>query len=427
MIPVPVEAAKNTSAAAAVRSDLNYYGGGHVEQGASNSGEEKFDSRGIKNSECEYPYRRELFYQTLLEVLKPKIVPFTERMYQVKEIIPLSGIISAGENQLHHTIRMLDIAASIPDKTLEVLKITGEELVCGVIFHDLGKGKEVDDRVFEASMVRKGRAPSYLRCYPGMNWAEWVVPFHNHIGVSHQLAKEYHCSQKVLEAVALHHHVKIRPRTLTLVGDALNISRIVRLDIFYFNPAQYMAMGSNLAQVIALLDQMCAIERKYRGFSGLGLEPKQVEYEVVRDLVIGITGKDDPRLDVLGLNLTGKESVILFDLRAFGSYVKMHTEYEVQNMKASILQLIRTLVRVNQEGRERDLVALIGGDEFAVVTKVLNPAILDEMIERVARIIKLKTGFQVRAGYGIRGSIDENYHHARIQAEMLKECRFLSE
>jgi hypothetical protein len=47
------------------------------------------------------------------------------------------------------------------------------------------------------------------------------------------------------------------------------------------------------------------------------------------------------------------------------------------------------------------------------------------MIERVARVIKLKTGFQVRAGYGIGNNIDENYHHARIQAEMLKERRFL--
>ena len=50
--------------------------------------------------------------------------------------------------------------------------------------------------------------------------------------------------------------------------------------------------------------------RESSGFSDLGLEPKQIEYEVVRDMVIGITRKDDPRLDVLGLSLTGKESVI---------------------------------------------------------------------------------------------------------------------
>ena len=42
-------------------------------------------------------------------------------------------------------------------------------------------------------------------------------------------------------------------------------------------------------------------------------------------------------------------------------------------MKASILQLIRTLVR-SMRGRERDLVALIGGDEYAVVTKVQKPS-----------------------------------------------------
>lgn len=396
-----------------------------MEQGASNDKEGKYDPGKVQKNE--YPYRRELFYRTLLQVFNPKIVPYLERLYQVKELLSLSEIISAGENQLHHIVRMLEMAASIPDNVLEVLKIAGQDLVAGVIFHDVGKGKEVDDRVFESSMVRKVRAPTYLRHYPGMNWAEWTVPFHNHIGASYKLAKKYHCSQKVLEAVALHHHVKIRPRTLNLIGDALNISNIVRLDIFYYRPEQYAAPGSSLAQVIAVLDQMCAIERKFRGFSGLGLEPKQIEYEVVRDLVIGISGKDDPRLDVLGLSLTGKESVILFDLRAFGSYVKMHTEYEVQNMKASILQLIRTLVRVNRGGKERDLVALIGGDEYAVLTKVQNPTVLQEMIERVAKVIKLKTGFQVRAGYGIGSSIDENYHHARIQAEMLKERRFLLE
>jgi hypothetical protein len=359
MTPVPAEAAKSINDAAEGRCDLNYFGGGPMEEGASNNSEGKYEKCGVQKSE--YPYRRELFYKTLLEVLNPKIVAYLERLFQVEELLPLSGIISVGENQLHHVVRMLEMAATIPDSVLEVLKITGEELIAGVIFHDVGKGKEVDDRIFEASLVQKRQAPAYLRHYPGMNWAEWMVPFHNHIGVSHQTAKKYHCSQKVLEAVALHHHVKIRPRTLNLIGDALNISNIVRLDIFHYKPAQYAAPGNNLAQVLAILDQMCAIERKFRGFSGLGLEPKQIEYEVVRDLVIGISGKDDPRLDVLGLSLTGKESVILFDLRAFGSYVKMHTEYEVQNMKASILQLIRTLVRVNREAKERDLVALISG------------------------------------------------------------------
>ena len=370
-------------------------------------------------------YQREYFYKTLFSVIKPEIAPYLERLYEVKELLSLSEIISDGENQLYHVIRMLEIAVSIPDSVLEKLKISKDELVTGVIFHDVGKGKEVDDRHFDSSKVTKGSVPVFLRHYPGMNWVEWVVPFHDHIAASYLIAKKYHCSIRVLEAVALHHHVKIRPRTLNLIGDSLQLSSMVKLDIFHYNPVQYVAPGGNLAQVIAILDQLCAIERKFRGFSGLGLEPQQIEYEVVRDLVIGITDNKDPRLDVLGVSLKGNESVILFDLKAFGSFVKMHTEYEVQNMKASILQLIRNMVRVNRGCRERDIVALIGGDEYAVVTKVKDIAVLNKMAERVAEVIKLKTGFQVRAGYGIGESIAKNYHKARLQAELMKKRRFL--
>jgi GGDEF domain-containing protein len=370
-------------------------------------------------------YQRECFYKTLLSVIKPEITPYLEYLYEVKELLSLSEIISAGENQLHHVIRMLEIAVSIPDSVFEKLNISREELVIGVIFHDVGKGKEVDDRYFDSSMVTKSSVPVFLRHYPGMNWAEWVVPFHNHIAAGYLIAKKYHCSIRVLEAIALHHHVKIRPRTLNLLGDSLKLSSMVKLDIFHYNPIQYAAPGGNLAQVIAILDQLCAIERKFRGFSGLGLEPQQLEYEVVRDLVIGITDNKDPRLDALGTSLNGNESVILFDLKAFGSFVKMHTEYEVQNIKATILQLIRNMVRVNRIGKERDLVALIGGDEYAVITKVEDAVVLSKMAERVADVIKLKTGFQVRAGYGIGGSIAENYHKARLQAELMKKHRFL--
>jgi hypothetical protein len=144
-----------------------------MEEGASNNSEGKYEKSGVLKSE--YPYRRELFYKTLLEVLNPKIVAYLERLYQVEELLSLSGIISVGENQLHHVIRMLEMAASIPDSVLEVLKITGEELIAGVIFHDVGKGKEVDDRIFEASLVQKSRAPAYLRHYPGMNWAAVII------------------------------------------------------------------------------------------------------------------------------------------------------------------------------------------------------------------------------------------------------------
>lgn len=393
-------------------------------ESTSNKEEGKPDPNGIDMGKH---FRRELLCETLLRVTKPHIVPYLERFFQVNELMHLSELVSVGENQLLHTTRMVELAASIPNNILDILKITREDLITVVILHDVGKGQEVDDRFFEVTAVHKGRVPSYLRYYPGMKWAEWVVPFHDHVGLSYQIAKKYTSSPSVLEGVALHHHVKIRPWPLNLVCDALKISSIIKMDISHYKPAQYAAPGGNLTQVVAILDQLCAIERKFRGISCLGLEPQRIEYEVVRDLVIGLTGEDDPRLEVLGVSLTGKESVILLDLRAFGSFVKMHTEYEVQSMKAAILQLLRSQVRITWGGRARDLVALIGGDEYAVVTEVQEPEILEDMIKRAAAVIKLKTGLQVRAGYGIGRNIAENYHHARIQAEMMKEYRFLTE
>lgn len=386
-----------------------------MEHGATDDKEEQHDFCQDK----EYPASRELFYQTLLQVFNSKIVPYVERIYQIKELLPLSDVVSAGENQLHHTFRMLEKAASISNSVLDVLQITREELVDAAIFHDVGKGKEVDDRFFSFSVVRKGEVPTHLRRYQGMNWAEWTVPFHTHIKASYQIAKKHHCSQEVLEAIAMHHHVKIQSPTLNLVCDDLSINSVIRSDILNYKSAQYAVLGGNLAQLVAIFDQLCAIERKIKGYTCLGVGSQRLEYEVVRDLVIGITDRDDPRLGVLGVSLTGKESAILFDLRNFGSYVKMHTEYEVQNIKVSILQLIRGLVRGElANDRNYDLVALIGGDEYAVITKVKQPAILEKMIDRVAVAIKLKTGFRVRAGYGIGSTIDINYHQARTQAEM---------
>lgn len=139
----------------------------------------------------------------------------------------------------------------------------------------------------------------------------------------------------------------------------------------------------------------------------------------------GMATPGDPRLRVLEVTLTGEESVILFDLRAFGSFVKLHTEYEIQNMKVSILQLIRSLVRVNRREHERDLVALIGGDEYAVVTKVKDKHILEEMIERIALTVKMRTGLEMRYGFGVGGTIASNFHQARIQAEMRRGSHFL--
>ncbi|NPV29151.1 MAG: HDIG domain-containing protein [Firmicutes bacterium] len=375
---------------------------------------------------CDQPLcHRELLLKAVLGVVRPRIVPFLERFFGVKELLYLANIVSVGENQLHHTIRMVELAALLPGEVLDALGIAREELLEGVLFHDIGKGNEVDDSFFDARAVAKSRVPLLLRSYPGMRWAEWKTPFHDHVARSVEIARKYGLSARVQEGIALHHHVKIRPRTLNLVGDALCLTGIVKHDIFNYNPEQYAAPGCNLAQTIAILDQLCAIERKFQARVSLGLEPQQIEDEVVRDLVIGITGAEDPRLRVLDVSLTGDESVILLDLRAFGSFVKLHTEYEIQNIKVSILQLMRSLVRVNRAGRERDLVALIGGDEYAVITKVKDPRILEEMIERIAVIVKQRTGFEVRSGFGTGGKIPENFHQARLQAEINKRCRFL--
>ncbi len=375
---------------------------------------------------CDQPLcDREILYKTLLGVVRPRIVPFLGRFFGIKELLYLANIVSVGENQLHHVIRMVELVATLPDEVLLCLGISRDDLLMGVLFHDIGKGKEVDDGVFNARSVGKARVPQALRHYPGMRWADWTTPFHDHIVRSYEIARRYALPEHVLEGIALHHHVKIRPRTLNLVGDALCLSMIVKQDIFNHNPEQYAALGSNLAQVIALLDQLCAIERKFQARVSLGLEPQQIEDEVVRDLVTGMATPGDLRLRVLEVTLTGEESVILFDLRAFGSFVKLHTEYEIQNMKVSILQLIRSLVRVNRREHERDLVALIGGDEYAVVTKVKDKHILEEMIERIALTVKMRTGLEMRYGFGVGGTIASNFHQARIQAEMRRGSHFL--
>jgi hypothetical protein len=40
----------------------------------------------------EHSISREHFYQTLLQVFNSKIVPYVERLYQVKELLPLLEI-----------------------------------------------------------------------------------------------------------------------------------------------------------------------------------------------------------------------------------------------------------------------------------------------------------------------------------------------
>ncbi|MGD0153524.1 MAG: HD domain-containing protein [Thermacetogeniaceae bacterium] len=371
--------------------------------------------------------QREFFYRILLGVFSPRIIPFLDRLLEVGELFGLAGVVSVGENQLHHVLRMLELAAQLPDDLLAELQIESQDLVNSVIFHDLGKGSEIDDSLFDPLGVSKIEAPALLRQYYGLIWAEWFTPLHDHVLRSYEIAARYKQPAPVLEAVALHHHVKIGPKALELVGHVLSLTGVVQLDVYNHHPEQYTARGSHLAQLVALLDQLCAIEKKFRLRLNTDLQSDQVEADVVRDLVIGITGMDDPRLRAIDITLTGNESVILLDLQAFGRFVKLHTEFEVQSVKISILQIIRSLVRVNRDRQEHDLVALIGGDEYAIVTRVRDQEQLLEMIRRIALAVKARTEFDLRFGIGAGGTIAENFHQARVQAEINKKCHFLTE
>jgi hypothetical protein len=122
-----------------------------MEEGASNNSEGKYEKSGVLKSE--YPYRRELFYKTLLEVLNPKIVAYLERLYQVEELLSLSGIISVGENQLHHVIRMLEMAASC--KTLFALSGSPQKSGLAVSF-------SISSSLFSLAS-RSKRNPQFLK------------------------------------------------------------------------------------------------------------------------------------------------------------------------------------------------------------------------------------------------------------------------
>lgn len=57
---------------------------------------------------CDQPLcHREILYKTLLGVVRPRIVPFLGRFFGIKELLYLANIVSVGENQLHHVIRMV--------------------------------------------------------------------------------------------------------------------------------------------------------------------------------------------------------------------------------------------------------------------------------------------------------------------------------
>ena len=188
----------------------------------------------------------------------------------------------------------------------------------------------------------------------------------------------------------------------------------------HHKPEQYAATGSNLSQVVAVIDQLCAIERKFEGKVYLTREPEKMEDELVKDLVIGVTDAFDPRVELLGNRLLGNETVIMFDLRAFGAYVQKNSEYKVQAVKREVLNTIRSVVRVQDQRREKDMVGLIGGDEYAVITKVIDQDLIQKMIVRIKSIIKSRTGLSVRYGYKIGANIEENFHEARRQANLQK-------
>ncbi|MHB9093547.1 MAG: hypothetical protein ACYC21_02650 [Eubacteriales bacterium] len=114
-------------------------------------------------------------------------------------------------------------------------------------------------------------------------------------------------NKDVFEAIALHHHVKILPETLSRVAGGLYLPGVICDDILHHKPGQHTAKGSHLAQVLAILEQLCAIERKFEGKVYLAPEPEKMEDELVKDLVIGVTDALDPRIDLLGNSLEGHE------------------------------------------------------------------------------------------------------------------------
>lgn len=368
---------------------------------------------------------RERLCLSVISVLNPELSGVMDRIVEVPELLYLADIISVGENQLHHVLRMCQLSLLISDSVLEELGVDRRDLVETIIFHDLGKGQEIDDRYFQPDAVAKVEMPKKLSKYRGLKWAEWKEPFHDHVLAGYELGIRYCLKPAVLEAIALHHHVKMRPEFITKLGAVLSLTGTVCQDIATYAPEQYAASGSNLARIVAFLDQLCAVERKLKTNVVSRYSEDRLEEDVVRDLVIGITDKNDPRLRVLGVSITGTETVILIDLSAFGSYVKMHSEYEIQRVKKAVLQAIRSVVRNKKADRDWDLVSLIGGDEYVVITKVVDQAQVEAIIDRIAKMVKIHAGLNIRPGYGIGKSIIANFHTARSMAEVGKRTRFL--
>ncbi len=376
---------------------------------------------------CGSGNQREAFcqYDIPVTVLKslfpPRLIPVIDRIFEIPELLRLANIVSLGENQFHHIIRMADWAVQIPEPILEELGVTWDTLVTAILFHDIGKGPEVDDSQLLNETIQLKSVPHSLRKYKLPNWAEYLLPLHQHIVKSVKIAESYNLEKEIIQAIALHHHIKITPQVLSLVAGPLSLTSLICNDILQFRPSQYAVRGSYLAQLLGILDQLSAIERKFRGRVYLSVEPNKLEDELVKDLVIGVADKNDPRLNILGLSINGQESVILLDLCSFGQYVLTHTEYQVQSVKKEILNTIRSLIRVNSSLRVRDIVGLIGGDEFVIITTVTHPAVIKKVIERVTTAIKVRTGFNCRVGVGTGDDICENFHKARYKVNMMKE------
>lgn len=368
---------------------------------------------------------RDLLMKVLRSLVSPWLVPVIDRIFQVQELFVLADVVSLGENQLHHVIRICEYADSLSEDVLAGLEVSREDLLTAVMFHDIGKGAEIDDRNMAPEAPKSAKVPKILRKYGVPSWAELRNPYHDHIEKSLQVAETYHLGIPILEAIALHHHVKITPPVLKEVAGGLVLAPMISEDILYHEPEQYAAKGSNLAQIIAILDQLCSVERKFQGRVSFIGEPDKMEDELVRDLVIGVSGPEDPRLTVLGLPFEGDETVILLDLRSFGAFVQLHSEYQVQATKREILNTIRSVVRVQDHHRIKDAVGLVGGDEYVVITRVQDGVILEKIIERIKGAVKARTGFGLRVGYGIGKNIPENFHEARTKSNLAKKPKLI--
>lgn len=377
------------------------------------------------DGKCNLPYcSRDLLMKVCKALIRPQLVPIINRIFEVQELLRLADVVSLGENQLHHILRMAEFAEMIKEEILLELGITKSDLITAVIFHDIGKGMEIDDSNYDPGSLTKGKPPKNVKRFVP-TWLEYKKPLHLHIAKGIQLAEGYNLPRHIIEAIALHHHVKIYPSVLKNVAADLALAPIICDDILHFRPEQYSAKGSNLTQVIAILDQLCAIERKFQGRFYLSSEPDKLEDEVVRELVIGLVGPGDPRLKLLDANIDGRETVVLLDLRGFGAYVQLHSEYQVQAVKKEILNTIRSVVRVQDHYRDKDAVGLVGGDEYVVITKVQDKQIVKQIINRITSTVEARTGFKFRVGYGIGGTIPANFHEARTMANLAKKPRFV--